>query len=69
VDFYAPKALLVVEVDGSQHFEPEYMQRDLARDAYLNTQKLKVLRFDNLQVLQETDAVLEVIFDELQKRI
>ena len=33
VDFYAPKAKIVVEVDGSQHMESEQAARDLQRDA------------------------------------
>jgi very-short-patch-repair endonuclease len=35
VDFYAPKAKIVVEVDGSQHMESEHADTDSRRDAYL----------------------------------
>ena len=66
VDFYAPSASLVIEVDGGQHFEIEHRQKDQMRDAYLKMQNLKVLRFDNLQVLQSIDEVLEVVFNLLQ---
>ena len=62
VDFYAPKARLVVEVDGSQHLKPNYAQRDAQRDAYLAGLGLIVLRFRNSQVLKELDPVAEVIF-------
>lgn len=62
VDFYAPKAKLIIEIDGSQHLEPEHCQRDQQRDAYLNSLGLNVLRFSNLQVLKDTDAVIQVIF-------
>ena len=61
VDFYAPKAKLVVEVDGSQHLEAKHIEVDKRRDAYLTGQGLCVLRFNNLQVLQELDSVMEVI--------
>ena len=44
VDFYAPKAKIVVEVDGSQHMESEQAARDLQRDAFLASQGLRVLR-------------------------
>ncbi len=47
VDFHAPAAQLVIEVDGSQHFEPEHAGQDAARDAYLEALGLTVLRFDN----------------------
>ena len=49
VDFYAPKAKLVVEVDGSQHKDSEYAAADSRRDAQLGSEGLRVLRFDNLQ--------------------
>ncbi len=62
VDFYAPSARLVVEVDGSQHLTPNHAQRDAQRDAYLTGLGLRVLRFSNSQVLTELDAVVEVIF-------
>jgi very-short-patch-repair endonuclease len=61
VDFYAPSVKLIVEVDGSQHFEVIERQRDEIRDVWLRGQGLRVLRFDNLQVLHETGAVLECI--------
>ena len=61
VDFYAPAMRLVVEVDGSQHQLEKGLCRDAARDDWLVAQGLAVLRFDNLQVLREIDAVVEVI--------
>jgi very-short-patch-repair endonuclease len=67
VDFYAPAAKLVIEIDGGQHFEKDQMQRDVKRDAYLSNLGLKVLRFDNLQVLQSIDSVMDVIFEAIPK--
>ena len=61
VDFYCPAARLVVEVDGGQHFEPDQLEADRVRDAYLVSLGLRVLRFDDRQVLLETDGVVEVI--------
>jgi very-short-patch-repair endonuclease len=61
VDFYCAAAHLVVELDGSQHFEADHQRTDRQRDAFLQSLGLRVLRFDNRQVLLETDAVLEVI--------
>ena len=61
IDFYCPAAQLVVELDGSQHFEVDHQQADQQRDVFLQSLGLRVLRFDNRQVLLETDAVLEVI--------
>ena len=53
VDFYCAKARLVIELDGGQHFEPEYLQKDIERDKALEELGLRVLRFDNRQVLIE----------------
>ena len=68
VDFYAPAVKLVVEIDGGQHFEDEHQNRDEQRDAGLKKLGLHVLRFDNLQVLRETDAVLEAIIQVMEQR-
>ncbi len=69
VDFHAPTAKLVIEVDGSQHLELDGRKRDERRDRYLQQMGLQVLRFDNLQVLQETDAVLEAIFQAVERAL
>lgn len=68
VDFYSPKAKLVIELDGGQHFEPDYQAKDQKRDVELAAAGLKVLRFDDRQVLTETEAVLKVIYDEVVAR-
>lgn len=67
VDFYGPKAKLVVEVDGSQHVISENVLKDAGRDKYLRSRGLRVLRFDNIQVLKHTEAVLEVILETIRK--
>jgi very-short-patch-repair endonuclease len=69
VDFHAPASRLVIEVDGSQHFEAAGQVSDQRRDAYLESLNLRVLRFDNLQVLKETEAVLETIFGAVGERV
>jgi very-short-patch-repair endonuclease len=61
VDFYFPKAGLVIELDGGQHFEEEHRAADTQRDAALTRLGLQVLRFDNRQVLLEIEAVMTVI--------
>ena len=68
VDFYAPAAHLVVELDGGQHFAPDGLRRDAARDAWLRSVGLQVLRFDDRQVLLETDSVLEAIWNAMSVR-
>jgi very-short-patch-repair endonuclease len=69
VDFYCHAARLVIEVDGSQHLEAAHAERDALRDAHLQRMGLVVLRFDNLQILNETETVLESIFRRVQEQI
>jgi very-short-patch-repair endonuclease len=61
VDFFAPGAHLVIEVDGCQHMQEDHVKRDRERDEYLAGLGLQVLRFDSRQVLIETAAVVEII--------
>ena len=68
VDFYCPAARLVIEVDGSQHAETMHALKDQNRDELLAGLGLFVLRFDNRQVLLETEAVLTVINATIQGR-
>ena len=69
VDFYCPRAKLVVELDGAQHLEAEHLQKDVARDEALQRLGIKVLRFDDRQLLTETDAVVAVIYEEVVARL
>ncbi len=68
VDFYCPAAKLVIELDGSQHQEKEHRLKDQMRDNALQQLGLYVLRFDNRQILLETDAVLTVIYSIAKER-
>ena len=49
-DFYCHEAKLVVELDGSQHYEEAGIARDKERSAILEKYGLKVIRFSNLEV-------------------
>ena len=69
VDFYAPGARLVVEVDGSQHLEQDHAGKDQLRDEYLKDQGMIVLRFNNLEVLQKTESVVQKIFQTVAERV
>jgi very-short-patch-repair endonuclease len=61
VDFYCPAANLVIEVDGSQHYQDSGVLKDKVRDAYLNRLGLRVLRYSDREVLKEIEAVMENI--------
>ncbi|PKN29349.1 MAG: hypothetical protein CVU64_08735 [Deltaproteobacteria bacterium HGW-Deltaproteobacteria-21] len=62
VDFYSPKTRLVVEIDGSQHKEKNAAEKDRVRDEYLRKAGLRVIRFDSREVLEQTEAVTDVIY-------
>ena len=66
LDFYCHERKLVIEVDGSQHAAPKNAAEDAARTQYLESHGLRVLRFTNLEVLQETEAVLARVLDEIE---
>ena len=61
VDFYCPKAKLVVEVDGGQHFTDEIIEYDRVRNEYMTSLGLTVLRFTNKEVLSNIARVIEAI--------
>ena len=62
VDFYCYKARLANELDGSQHYEGNGPELDAARTAYLQeVEKIKVLRFTNLEIKQNFEGVCAVI--------
>ena len=61
VDFYIAEAKLVIELDGSQHFEEEGIAADQERDRYLSGLGLRVLRYSNLDVNRNFRGVCEDI--------
>ena len=68
VDFCCHKAKLVIELDGSQHYEQEGAQADRERDAYLEARGLTVLRIPNNAVNQNFSAVCEYIDGIIRER-
>ena len=70
VDFYCWKGNLAVELDGSQHYEPQVQVYDQRRSAYLEEELgMQVLRFTNEEVLREFDAVCARIDAAVRERI
>ncbi|OJT22755.1 hypothetical protein BO221_21730 [Archangium sp. Cb G35] len=65
LDFYSHEAKLVLELDGDGHARPEQQARDAERTAFLGAHGLTVLRFSNREVLQETEAVLTRIWNQM----
>jgi very-short-patch-repair endonuclease len=68
VDFYCPKARLVIEIDGGQHYSEEGVELDKLRDKHLADLGLRVVRLSNMDVLQNIDGVLEYIYEYLKPK-
>ena len=66
LDFYCDRRKLAVELDGSQHFSETGRAYDAKRDRFIAQQGIQTLRFDNRQVLLETEAVLGRILGVLE---
>jgi very-short-patch-repair endonuclease len=64
-DFVSHAAMLIIEIDGGQHFEDANEQRDAVRDVYLNAKGFRVLRFDNREVMTNRQGVLILIAEAL----
>jgi very-short-patch-repair endonuclease len=60
-DFVCRKRKIIIELDGSHHGEPETMDYDGVRTAFLNRLGYTVLRFPNHEVLRDVDAVARAI--------
>ena len=65
-DFLCDEAMLIVEVDGSQHDDSP--GKDVVRTAYLERLGYLVLRVRNYDLLQNTDRVLDHICAVAQER-
>ena len=66
VDFCIPSEKLVIELDGSQHYEKIGVQADLERDRYLENLGFRVLRFSNLDVNRNFEGVCETIRKQMK---
>jgi very-short-patch-repair endonuclease len=63
-DFYCHKAGLIVEVDGPIH--QKRREEDAERTKMMAARGLKVLRFNNRDVMNKMDSVLRTILDHLE---
>ena len=69
VDFYCFHAKIIIELDGSQHCEPQAVEYDRIRTAYLQKQGFLVMRFSNLDVMKQFRAVCETIDAAVKNRM
>ena len=65
VDFYIATLKIVIELDGSQHYEDKGIECDKKRDKFLNSLGIKVLRYSNLDIAQRFEGVCEDILSKI----
>ena len=65
VDFYIAEKKLIIELDGSQHYDLSGKLADAARDQYLREQGLTVLRYSNSDIDQNFPGVCTDILNHL----
>lgn len=68
LDFYCPKARIVVEIDGSQHYEEDAVLYDENRTQELREMGLKILRYTNLEVERSFEGVCQSIKAAIEGR-
>lgn len=69
VDFYCSSAKLVIEIDGSQHYDIQGMEYDAHRSAFLESFGLKVVRFSNRDIDRNFSSVCEQVDLIIKERL
>jgi very-short-patch-repair endonuclease len=65
VDFYCPRANLIVELDGGQHYTEEGIEKDHMRVKYMREQGYRILRFSDREIFENLSGVIERIYGDL----
>ena len=65
IDFYCHEAKLAIELDGSGHACSLQRERDLDREMELRERGIRTLRFDNSEILNNLDGVLNAIIHSI----
>ena len=65
VDFYIAKEKLVIELDGSQHYDVAGKKKDTVRDDYLRSLGLTVLRYANSDINYRFTSACQDIWQRL----
>ncbi len=65
-DFLCVRARLVIEIDGATHSNPDELERDAKRDAWLAANGYRVLRLQNAEIYRNFDGVIETILANLR---
>ena len=66
-DFYCSELRLVIELDGSQHYEENVFEYDKIREEFMKSLDIQTIRFNNLDVFKSLDEVMERVYFEVRK--
>ena len=68
-DFYSAEAKLIIELDGSQHFEDKNIQKDMRRTEFLEAYGLRIIRVANDEITKNFDGVCDYIDSVVRRTI
>ncbi|MBO5022352.1 MAG: endonuclease domain-containing protein [Clostridia bacterium] len=68
-DFFCPKAKIIIEIDGSQHFSEDGLQYDKERTDFLNKFGIMVIRLTNIDINQRFRSSCEFIDLKVKERL
>lgn len=66
VDFYCPECALVIELDGDSHYQEGAQEYDAIRDEFMRSMDLQVLRFTNVDVMNNLESVVMKICEKIK---
>ena len=68
LDFYCTEAKLAIELDGDYHFENDQIEKDENRTYFIEAYGIKVVRFRNDEITNDTENTLKTIINECLQR-
>ena len=68
-DFYCAEAKLVIELDGSQHFEKEVREYDNKRTAFLEEYGLKIIRIPNSEINNNFEGICRYLIEQIEQSL
>ncbi len=66
LDFYCPNERLGIELDGGTHDSSEAYDYDQKRTEFIQSQNIKIIRFQNKDVLNNLNGIIEEIKSHLK---
>ena len=68
-DFYCAKAKIVIELDGSQHFEKETREYDNKRTEFLEKYGLKIIRIPDGEINNNFEGICRYLNEQIEQSL